>query len=76
LEERLKEIMAQVFDVPNESINNDSSPDTIENWDSVNHMNLVLALEQAFGISFEPDEIIEMMNFELILVIFKDKGIC
>jgi acyl carrier protein len=68
--------MAQVFDVPNESINNDSSPDTIENWDSVNHMNLVLALEQAFGISFEPDEIIEMMNFELILVIFKDKGIC
>jgi acyl carrier protein len=76
LEERLKEIMAQVFDVPNESINNDSSPDTIENWDSVNHMNLVLALEQAFSISFEPDEIIEMMNFELILVIFKDKGIC
>ncbi len=76
MEERLKEIMAQVFDVPNESINNDSSPDTIENWDSVNHMNLVLALEQAFGISFEPDEIIEMMNFELILVIFKDKGIC
>jgi len=68
--------MAQVFDVPNESINNDSSPDTIENWDSVNHMNLVLALEQAFSISFEPDEIIEMMNFELILVIFKDKGIC
>ena len=42
----------------------------------MNHMNLVLALEQAFGISFEPDEIIEMMNFELILVIFKDKGIC
>ena len=76
MEERLKEIMAQVFDVPNESINNDSSPDTIENWDSVNHMNLVLALEQAFSISFEPDEIIEMMNFELILVIFKDKGIC
>ncbi len=76
MEERLKEIMAQVFDVPNESINNDSSPDTIENWDSVNHMNLVLALEQAFSISFEPDEIIEMMNFELILIILKDKGIC
>ena len=75
MEERLKEIMAQVFDVPNESINNDSSPDTIENWDSVNHMNLVLALEQAFGISFEPDEIIEMMNFELVLVILRDKEI-
>ena len=67
--------MSQVFDVPKESINNDSSPDTIDNWDSVNHMNLVLALEQAFGISFEPDEIIEMMNFELVLVILRDKEI-
>jgi acyl carrier protein len=75
MEERLKEIMSQVFDVPKESINNDSSPDTIDNWDSVNHMNLVLALEQAFGISFEPDEIIEMMNFELVLVILRDKEI-
>ena len=56
MEERLKEIMSKVFDVPKESINNGSSPDTTDNWDSMNHMNLVLALEQAFGISFEPDE--------------------
>jgi acyl carrier protein len=76
MEERLKEIMSQVFDVPKESINNDASPDTIDNWDSINHMNLALALEQAFGISFEAEEIIEMMNFELILIILKDKGIC
>jgi acyl carrier protein len=76
MEERLKKIMTQVIDVPVESINNGSSPDTIDNWDSVNHINLVLALEQAFGISFEPDEIIELMNFELILIILKDKGIC
>ena len=76
MEERLKKIMSQVFDTPVESINKVSSPDTIDNWDSVNHINLVLALEQAFGISFEPDEIIELMNFELILIILKEKGIC
>ena len=76
MEGRLKKIMAQVFDAPIESINNDASPDTIDNWDSVNHINLALALEQAFGISFEAEEIIEMMNFELILIILKEKGIC
>jgi acyl carrier protein len=76
MEERLKKIMSQVFDTPVESINKVSSPNTIDNWDSVNHTNLVLALEQAFGISFEPDEIIELMNFELILIILKEKGIC
>jgi len=47
MEERLKKIMTQVIDVPIESISNDLSLDTTDNWDSVNHMNLVLALEQA-----------------------------
>ena len=69
-------IMSQVFGVPVESINNDSSLDTIDDWDSITHMNLALAIEQAFDITLEPDEIIELISFELILAILKDKGIC
>jgi len=76
VEERLKKIMSQVFGVPVESINNDSSFDTIDDWDSITHMNLALAIEQAFDITLEPDEIIELISFELILAILKDKGIC
>ena len=44
-EQKLKEIIASVFKVDASSINNETSPDTIENWDSLNHLNLVLALE-------------------------------
>ena len=76
MEERLKKIMSRVFGVPVESINNDSSLDTIDDWDSITHMNLALAIEQAFDITLEPDEIIELLSFELILAILKDKGIC
>jgi|TARA_B100002003_G_scaffold145798_1_gene135023 acyl carrier protein len=76
VEERLKKIMSRVFGVPVESINNDSSLDTIDDWDSITHMNLALAIEQAFDITLEPDEIIELISFELILAILKDKGIC
>jgi acyl carrier protein len=76
VEERLKKIMSRVFGVPVESINNDSSLDTIDDWDSITHMNLALAIEQAFDITLEPDEIIELLSFELILAILKDKGIC
>ncbi len=76
MEERLKKIMSRVFGVPVESINNDSSLDTIDDWDSITHMNLALAIEQAFDITLEPDEIIELISFELILAILKDKGIC
>ncbi len=76
MEERLKKIMSRVFGVPVELINNDSSLDTIDDWDSITHMNLALAIEQAFDITLEPDEIIELISFELILAILKDKGIC
>ena len=75
MEERLKKIMSRVFGVPVESINNDSSLDTIDDWDSITHMNLALAIEQAFDITLEPDEIIELISFELILAILKDKEI-
>ena len=56
-----------------EGIREDSSPDTIEAWDSLRHMNLVLALEEAFGIQFTEEEIVEMLNVQLIVDILKDK---
>ncbi len=56
-----------------EEIREDSSPDTIEAWDSLRHMNLVLALEEAFGVQFTEEEIVEMLNVQLIVDILKDK---
>jgi acyl carrier protein len=39
--------------------------DTIAGWDSVAHVNLVLALEQQFDIQFRPEEMLEMLSIEL-----------
>ena len=36
----------------------------IENWDSVGHMGLIAALEDAFGIMMETDDIIDFSSFE------------
>lgn len=36
----------------------------IEAWDSVGHMALVAALEEAFDIMLEPDDIVELNSFE------------
>ena len=57
LNDAILRVFADVFAVPRESINLDTSPETIETWDSLNHLNLVLALEQEFQVQFEPDEI-------------------
>ena len=75
MEEKLKKVMAQILKVNAESINADSSPDTIASWDSLQHMNLVLGIEQSFGISFSEDEIMQMMNYEIIVDILKEKSL-
>ena len=72
-EERIKNAMSAVFEIPVEQIKDDSSPDTIESWDSLKHMNLVISLEEEFEIEFTDDEIIEMMNYKLISNITKFK---
>ncbi len=55
--ERLRAICADVFLIPREKIDATSSPETVDAWDSLQHLNLVLAIEQEFNVSFEPEDI-------------------
>jgi len=73
VEERIKSVMSAVFEVSAYKIKDDSSPDTIESWDSLKHMNLIVSLEEEFQIELTDDEIIEMMNYSLIKNIIKEK---
>jgi len=72
LEKKLFKIISKVFNVPLEQVNNESSPDTIPEWDSLKHMNLILAIEQEFGIQFTEVQIIEMLNVALIIELLKE----
>jgi acyl carrier protein len=72
-EDRIKNVMSVVFDIPIGQINKDSSPDNIGSWDSLKHMNLVVALEEEYNIEFADDEILEMMNYSLIRNIIGEK---
>ena len=64
---------ADVLEVPAAKISADSSPEMIESWDSVHHLNLVLALEQEFNLQFEPEEIDAMKDIQHILEILGSK---
>lgn len=68
MKDRVYKIVSQIMDVPIEQLNGDSSPDTIENWDSLRHMNLILALEEEFGVQFTDEQIVIMLNVELIVI--------
>ena len=73
IEERIKNVMSAVFEISEVEIKNDSSPDTIGSWESLKHMNLVVALEEEFEIEFTDNEIFEMMNYSLIKNIISGK---
>ena len=73
IEVRIKQVMSDVFNIDINSINDTSSPDNIENWDSLKHMNLIIALEEEFGVIFDDQEIVESMNYALIVNILNFK---
>jgi len=67
MEQRLKEILGDILDLDPNSIDGSTSKDSTASWDSLTHINLVLALEQEFQLSFEVTEIELMLSFDDIL---------
>ena len=67
LPSRVRQIVAEVFSIPAAEVKLESSPETVENWDSVGHLNLVLALEQEFHLQFSPTQIETMVSVEKII---------
>lgn len=59
---RLKKILSKVLEADEKEINDDSSPDTIESWDSFNGLMLVTELENEFKVNFTMDEVINIVN--------------
>ena len=72
IEDRIKQTMSIVFEIPIESINSESSIDNIENWDSLRHLNLILGLEEEFEVSIPDEEVGNLINFKLIQLIIND----
>ena len=66
IEERLKDIFSLVFGIDAASVTSDTSVDTIHNWDSLQHLNLVLAVEEEFGFNLPLDVAISLRDFASI----------
>lgn len=65
MEEKILEIMYSVFAPCNVTV--ETSQKTCEKWDSLNHLNLIVELEDAFDMEFDPEEIAEMKSFKAVI---------
>jgi len=72
--DKVRQTVSDVFGVPVAGITAESSPQTVEAWDSMGHLNLVLALEQSFGVQFSPEEIAGMTSVKLAAETLTRKG--
>lgn len=68
----LKQVMSSVLKVDPAALGPNSSNDTIETWDSLKHMNLVLALEEEFGVSIPDEEAANITSYALIKLVLED----
>jgi acyl carrier protein len=67
------EIAADIFGVPLESVGLDSSPETLEAWDSLQHLNLLLELEAGFNVKFTARETSQMTSIRDIAELIQSK---
>jgi acyl carrier protein len=67
MEDKLREIMADILNMPAEEISSDTSADSVASWDSLAQINLANAIEEEFGISFSVQEIEAMKSYDDIV---------
>ena len=73
MDEKIRGIMSSVFQIKADEINDDSSQSSIESWDSLKHLQLVVALEEEFLIRLEDEESVAMLNYPIIYQIVEEK---
>ena len=60
--ENIQEIFRDIFDDEFLTIESSTNSDDIEDWDSLNHINLVVAIENEFSIKFGFDELSDLKD--------------
>ena len=62
LYERLNAVFQDVFDDEDVMVNDTTTSADIEDWDSLEHINLVSAVEKEFGVKFTMGQVVTMKN--------------
>jgi acyl carrier protein len=75
MSDRIERVFSEVLETPVEKINDSTSPDNTPEWDSLQAMNLVVALEEAFEIKLSTREIISMRTVGMVRKVLRSKGI-
>ena len=71
--ERVRQVAADVFNVDIHEITEESTPELVENWDSLQQLTYLLSLESEFRIKFSTEEMGDILKIKTAVQIVRDK---
>lgn len=72
---KLNEVFRDVFDDESITVTETTTADDIEEWDSLEHINLLTTVEQVFGMKFSMGQVVSMKNVgEMVDIILAQIG--
>ena len=74
IRDKLRQVLADVFYIEESEINESTSIETVDSWDSLQHLNMILAIEQTFGVRFSTKEIENLRSFSIILTTLEERS--
>ena len=71
---RLNDVFRDVFDDDEIVVNAETTANDIEDWDSLEHINLIVSVEQEFGMKFNMNEVTTMKNVGDMVKIIEERA--
>jgi len=75
MNDKLKKVLAEVFNLKMEQISEHLTKEQISSWDSLRQMDLVNSLEEEFNITLEMEDIFKINSISTICEVLKEKGV-
>lgn len=74
-EEDIKQVLGNILGIDPNAVDGSTSVDTVAAWDSLKHLNLVIALEERFDVTLTEDEAVEITSYLLMKLTLERHGI-
>jgi len=74
-DEKFRSIVAETLSIPAAQVTDDLTADGIDTWDSLNHINLIGALEQEFGLMLDTQHLAETQSVGRLKAVLAERGV-
>lgn len=73
--QKFRSIVSTILQIPEDEVTDDLSSEKTDTWDSLNHINLIGALEQEFGLTLDTNTLIQSQSILKLKTLLAEHGV-